>query len=262
MKWECLSAHEMNRIPRDTVVVLPVGSIEQHGAHLPLGTDSMIVEGIVEAVDQAFGGSLLILPVQRIGCSDHHMGFPGTLTLRHETLLSAVLETLSAVVRHGFRRILVLNSHGGNQAIGEVIAQQAAGLCPDTEVVFATWWRVCADELRGIADGEFREVCHACEFETSLMLALHPRLVDMTLARDGGEPRGNVPRPERLRARWGAVLPAAFERLSAHGVYGRPTLASEHKGRRILDAAVKALCELIDSCWPRAAGSDSAGQPA
>lgn len=254
MKWEELSSPEVQGLPRDTVVVLPLGAIEQHGPHLPIGTDSLIVEGIVEALDHVFDGKLLVLPTQRIGCSDHHRSFAGTLTVRHETLLAVILETLGMPIRHGFRRFLVLNSHGGNRAIGEVIAQQAAAQWPEAEVVFATWWQVCASELAGLAEGEFRGVCHACEFETSLMLVLHPRLVNMALAKDAAKAvTASGERSETLRASTRATLAVPFERLSESGVVGRPTLARADKGQRILEAAVKDLRDLLQSCWPSGA---------
>jgi creatinine amidohydrolase len=170
MNWQELTSSDLGSLSRDTVVVLPTASIEQHGPHLPVGTDSYIAESIASALDRDLEGRLLIMPVQRLGCSEHHMAFAGTLTLEHQTFEAVILETLGSMVRQGLRRFLILNSHGGNQAIGGVIAERAAQRWPDVMVVFTSWWRVAADRLRNLAEGEFPSVGHACEFETSLCL--------------------------------------------------------------------------------------------
>src|SRR5712691_10941632 len=120
MRWESLSSKQLDGISRNTVVVLPTAAIEQHGPHLHVGTDSFIAEKISERLDAACKGHLLTLPVQRIGCSEHHMSFAGSLSFAHEVFAAAVMETIGSVVRHGYRRFLVLNAHGGNQSIGGV----------------------------------------------------------------------------------------------------------------------------------------------
>jgi creatinine amidohydrolase len=254
MKWQDLSSRQLGAVSRDTIVIIPTASIEQHGPHLPVGTDSFIGEGIASALDAEFRGRLLILPVQRVGCSEHHMAFPGTLSLQHETFEAVVFETLTSLVRQRLRHFLVLNSHGGNQAIGGVIAEKGAREWKDVELVFASWWKVAAERLKGLVEGEFPSVGHACEFETSLMLALHPQLVNMALAVDDGLP----PRAKQLQSDLlsgpAATLSLPMDRLTRDGVYGRPTLANAEKGRRILHETVCALRELIEACWPQSEG--------
>lgn len=250
MKWERLSSAQLHAFSRDAVVVLPVGAVEQHGPHLPLATDSLIAEGLAAALDQACGGTLLVLPAERIGCSEHHMSFPGSLTHAHETFAAAVLETLGSVIRHGFGRILVLNAHGGNQAIGGVIAEKAAERWPQAEVAFTSWWRVAAGALQDIVEGEYPSVGHACEFETSLMLLFEPSLVDMSQAQDDGIPTAAGPLRGDLLGAAAATLPRSFDRFTRHGVFGRPTLASVEKGEKIAQCVTEALQSLLRSCWP------------
>jgi creatinine amidohydrolase len=215
-----------------------------------VGTDSYIAEGIASALDHEFEGQLLILPVQRLGCSEHHMAFPGTITLQHQTFEEVILETLESMIRQKFRRFLILNSHGGNQAIGGVIAEKAAHRWPDAQVVLASWWRAAAERLKNLVDGAFPSVGHACEFETSLMLTLHPNLVNMALAVDDGLPPSAKPLQHDLLRGPAAALAIPMHRLTQHGVYGRPTLANAAKGRRILEETVAALRDLIVACWP------------
>jgi len=250
MNWQELRSSEVGPLSRDTLVVVPMASIEQHGPHLPVGTDSYIGEAIASALDREFDGQLLILPVQRLGCSEHHMAFSGTLTLQHETFEAVILEALESMVRQGFRRFLILNSHGGNQAIGGVIAEKAAQRWPDAQVVFTSWWRVAAERLKNLVEGAFPSVGHACEFETSLMLAFHPDLVNMALAVDDGLPPPAKPLQHDLLIGAAATLAIPMHRLTQHGVYGRPTLAKAEKGRRILQETVAALRDLIVACWP------------
>jgi len=250
MNWQELRSPELRSLSRDTLLVVPTASIEQHGPHLPVGTDSYIAEAFASALDREFEGRLLILPVQRLGCSEHHMAFPGTLTLQHETFEGVILEVLDSMVRQGFRRFLILNSHGGNQAIGGVTAEKAAQRWTDTQVVFTSWWRVAAERLKNLVEGEFPSVGHACEFETSLMLALHPDLVNMALAVDDGLPPRAEPLQHDLLSGPAAALAIPMHRLTQHGVYDRPTLAKAEKGRRILQETVAALRDLIVACWP------------
>ncbi len=250
MNWQELRSSEIGALSRDTLVVMPVAALEQHGPHLPVGTDSLIAEGITSALDREFEGQLLILPVQRLGCSEHHMAYAGTLTLEHETFKDVALEVLTSMVRQQFRRFLILNCHGGNQSIGGVIAETAGLRWRDAQVVFTSWWRVAADRLRKVMEGSFPSVGHACEFETSLMLAFHPNLVKMALAVDDGLPSPAKLLQFDLLGGPAATLTRPMDRITQHGVYGRPTLATAEKGRRILQEIVAALRELIVTCWP------------
>lgn len=254
MKWEELSTTRIASLPRETACILPLGAVEQHGPHLPTGTDRMIASALADRLDAACGGKLLVMPAPPTGCSDHHMAFAGTLTLRHETFLAAVMETIGAAARHGFRRFLLLNAHGGNGAIGGVIAERASVDWPQAEVIFATWFRTAGPALQSLVEGEYPAVGHACEFETSVMLALRPDLVDMAAAVDDGE----VPASPFLRgdllAGGRAVHARPFDRFTRSGVWGKPTLATAAKGERILAIATSTHLELLSSCWPGAPG--------
>ncbi len=253
MKWEELSSQALGDLPRETVCVLPLGAVEQHGPHLPLATDRIIAEALAERLDAACDGQLLIMPCPPLGCSDHHMAFAGTLSQSHETFKAIVMETLASAVRHGFRRFFLLNAHGGNGAIGTVIAEQAADRWAESDVVFATWFRAASERLRPLVEGEYPAVGHACEFETSLMLVIRPDLVDMSTAQDDGIV---PPSPFRSDLLGGGVAVRAFpfDRITRTGVWGRPTLATAAKGRAILKITVSILQEMLLSCWPDAPG--------
>ena len=250
MQWALLRRTELDAVDRDTPVVLVVAATEQHGEHLPLATDWMIGEAIVERVDREFGGRLLVLPTLRIGCSEHHMGFPGTLTLSHDTFRAWVSDVADSVVRHGFRRIVLLNSHGGNQAVNAVLAEQVGQRHANAEFVVANWWSLALADLAKIQEGGLGSVGHACEFETSLIQHLWPDLVDMSQAADGGiQHRAPMMRSDLVHGRPAAVY-RPFHELTENGVFGKPSLASASKGERVLMAAADGLKRLIGEFWP------------
>lgn len=255
MQMERLSAPAIKALPRDTVVVIPISSTEQHGPHLPVGTDAMIGQGVVDRLDFACGGKLLLLPMLKLGCSEHHMFFGGTLTLSHETFKVAVLEVIDSMFRHGFRRFLIHNSHGGNRAVGGVITEQASRRWPDAEIVFATWFQVAAANLKPLVKGSYPAVGHACEFETSVMQVLHPELVDMTKAVDDGPTDAKWPFKGDLFAGGGAARSLPFTKETKYGVFGKATLATPEKGDRILEITIRDLMAMLEVAWPGCTGA-------
>jgi creatinine amidohydrolase len=252
MKLAELKSPEVAALPRETVVVLPVASIEQHGPHLPVGTDSMIGAAVVDALDTVCNGQLLVAPILSFGCSEHHMFAAGTLTVDHDIFRDTVLATIDSMHRHGFRRFLVSNSHGGNMAVCGVIGEMALARWPDADVVISTWFRLASTAIADLVEGEGLTVGHAAEFETSVMLHCHPDLVDMSLAIDDGivasapELRGDLLRGSA------AGLSKPFNVITRNGVMGRATLANAEKGREILARTAGALAELVANVWPDA----------
>ena len=148
MNWQELRSPNFKTSIGPRPSVLPVAAVEQHGPHLPLATDRMIVEYFAgELNSTAWAASVLVLPSVPVGCSDHHMEFAGSLTLPHETFLGVAKQYLHSAWRHGFRNFLVLNAHGGNQGVCQVLLEQFGTEHRDCQIVVATWWRVAADAL-------------------------------------------------------------------------------------------------------------------
>ena len=252
MLWARLRRGQLDAFDRNTPVILPVASTEQHSDHLPLCTDYLIAEAVLDRVDAALDHKLLILPTQRVGCSEHHMKIPGSLTLKHETFRRVVIDVAESVIRHGFKRIAIVNCHGGNQAINGVIGEQIGQQHPDVECMVVNWSGPAHEKLKALQDGPLGSVGHACEFETSLIQVIAPELVDLESAanNDGGiQPR--------VKSMWFDMLqsPVAhcyrpFDQLSETGAWGKPSLASKEKGKKILDLCVEGLKELIVEFWP------------
>ncbi|MBF9235199.1 creatininase family protein [Microvirga alba] len=248
MRWEKLTTLEIGALDRSIPVILNIGAIEQHGPHLPLDTDAQIGAHFLRELDARHHDKVLILPPVVVCASAHHMDFAGTLTVQHTTLLAYVTDILDSVAAHGFRNILLFNSHGGNQAIGQVILESFGSRHPECQVAMLTWWRIATDALLTVQESPFGGVGHACEFETSLML-----LIDETSVRRDLIPgRSHVMTHEwansdLLRGGKGSLFRTMAEISGGSGVVGDPSLASAEKGRIITGIVVDSLAEIVDS---------------
>jgi creatinine amidohydrolase len=245
MIWQQQTSRQIASCDRTTPVVLPVAAIEQHGPHLPLATDRIINELFCAELDRELGNRVLILPTMAVGCSQHHMDFPGTLTLSHDTFARQAEETLEAVAYHGFKNLVLLNSHGGNQGIGQVMCERFGATHPECRVVAVTWWRAAAAVLAELSETGPGGIGHACEFETSLVLLAAPELVDEQAIPN----RQNVATFEwaegDLLRGADAALYRSMKEMTPSGAYGEPQAASRKKGEAIRDAVVPALKKII-----------------
>lgn len=256
MRWSAMNSRKIDSLTRESICVLPIGAIEQHGPHLPVATDTLIAEAISDELDAACKNALLVLPALSITCSKHHMAFAGTLTIDHSTFRATVEHVLRSAANHGFRRFFLLNAHGGNMAQGVASIEELASTLPACEVVFTTWFRAAADELRPLVEGAYPAVGHACEFETSLIMAIRPDLVDYeAIADDGMVPTSCLLRGDMLSGA-PATRSVPFDKITTNGVWGKPSLASVKKGRKILDSTIPVLKELLAAYWPGAPGLD------
>lgn len=245
MYWQSLTSPRLDQVDRRTPVVLPIAAIEQHGPHLPLATDRIINEHFCREVDTRLRDQVLILPTIAVTCSAHHMGFAGTLTVSHETLLAAIVQTLGSAAAHGFRKLAVFNSHGGNQGIARVALEKLGAAHPGCHVVQATWWQLAAEELLPLNESGPGGIGHAGEFETSLVLLAAPELVDESAIQPRqneatiGWAQGDLLRGPR------ASLYRTMKQVSHNGVQGEPTSASREKGDAITRIVIDALEQLL-----------------
>ena len=174
-----LTSPEIATLAPHTPVVVPVAAMEQHGRHLPLATDSMLLGEVVRRVEPRLGRDALFAPLLWLGNSHHHLEYSGTLSAGPRTYLDLVNDLFENLLGHGFRRILFLNGHGGNitpakQATFEVRQRHRART--DLLLLFASYWDFARPE-QGRSDLVQSSVGHACEWETSMMLAIRPDLV-------------------------------------------------------------------------------------
>ena len=245
MIWDLCTTQEIAAADRSRVVILPLAATEQHGPHLPLATDRLIAEGICGGLETKLGDKILILPCPPVGYSMHHRGFAGTLSLTHAQLMESAATLLGCVQEDGFGNILVLNAHGGNIALAGVLMERLGERCPDARLAFTSWWQVAAEALGEITETGPGGVGHACEFETSLLLHLHPELVRREkIAAGTNVPTHAWAEGDMLRAA-PVKLQRSMAQMTRNGVFGDPRTASAEKGRAILDAVIAALKPVI-----------------
>jgi creatinine amidohydrolase len=223
---------------RDTIV-FALGAVEQHGHHLPLGTDSIFGDELGRAVAERLGA--FRAPTMQIGCSSHHLAFPGTMSIEQETLELLVGDVIRGWARHGFRRIVLLPTHGGNFA-PVTAAVERLGPIEGVKVIAVADLGMLAEATIGLgqqlgvtaAEGGV----HAGEWETSMMLDLRPQLVDMEHAVPGytGELEAGLPR----------FFAEGIHALSDTGVFGDPRRASAENGRKYVERLVDLAVEFVE----------------
>jgi creatinine amidohydrolase len=180
MQLADLTWPEVKALPRDTPIVFPVAALEQHGHHLPLFTDSLLLGEIVRRAEPALRDRILFAPLQWLGNSDHHLDFPGTLSAPPRAYLDVLNGMIDNALQHGFRRIVFINGHGGNDVPGRQAvfeARQRHRQRDDLLLLFATYWHLAQPAPEHAGGFRQKEMGHACEWETSMILRLAPHLV-------------------------------------------------------------------------------------
>lgn len=245
MFWDQLTSTRLSELDRRIPVLLNIAATEQHGSHLPVATDRLIGEHFSTLLNQQLAAKVLILPALAIGCSDHHMEFSGTLTLSHSTFAAVVKEVISAVHHHGFFKVILLNSHGGNQGIMQVIVEELGYANPGLHIVGATWWNLAKGELQGITETGPGGTGHACEFETSLIEVIAPQLIDRSQIKKGANEATFQWAEGDMLYGAKASYYRSMKTMTPNGVYGDPTFASAEKGILIQERVVAALSQLV-----------------
>lgn len=236
---------EIDKLDRNTIVLAPFGAMEQHGLHLPLETDSAIAGEIARRTDRALDGNILVLPVQWAGYSPHHMDFAGSITLTAETYIRVAVEIIGSLAKTGFLRFLLLNAHGGNRAILDVAANELKFQYPKATFVTATYWNVAREQLQKLRDSEPGGMGHACELETSMLLAATPHTVRMDRAiADGAWPCSEFLANDMLAGSQ-IGMASSFSEFTKSGANGDPTSATAAKGEAFLNAIVERIATLI-----------------
>ena len=234
MSWEEVKEY----LARDDRVILPLGSTEEHGRHLGLGTDSMEAEAIARGAGEATG--VVVAPTLNYGMALMQMAFPGTISLRPPTLIAVLEDVFRSLYRHGFRRVLVINGHGGNAAALSSAAQMVTQDLIGWRVKSFEWW-TDAESYRVVIETLGEQVgSHASPGETALMLAVCPRAVKL----------------ERLTGRDAPVKPSRemttaqnFAPKYPDGVMGRdPRGATREAGAALLKKSVE-ICTREVEGW-------------
>ncbi len=245
--------HEMTtedfRTPdvKNWIAVLPIAAIEQHGPHLPLVTDTTIAEGAIRRVNELLPNDLPVtfLPVQAVGKSNEHLDAPGTLTLNWDTATRAWMEIGDCVRRAGVRKLVLINSHGGNVPVMDTIALELR-VQHDMMVTATSWTRFGQPE--GVFEtDELAYGIHGGDMETSIMLHLRPDLVRMDKAMNFPSQQQNFAKEFKyLRAYGKQQFGWKVQDLGGcAGVLGNAAAATAEKGRKSLDHAANGFIDLM-----------------
>jgi creatinine amidohydrolase len=245
MFWDQLTSPQIDRLDRRIPVILPMAATEQHGPHLPLATDRMIGEHFCRELDRRMADAVLVLPSMAVGCSDHHLDFAGSLSLSHATFQNQATDMLTSVIGHGFNRLILLNSHGGNQGIGQVVLESVGFAHPNVKIVLATWWKLATESLLSLNETGVGGTGHAGEFETSLMLTIAPDLVDTEAMEDPANIATYAWAEADLLRGGKAGLYRTMRQSTSNGAFGDPRTATADKGVAITEFVVAALSEIV-----------------
>lgn len=231
---------------RRLIAVLPLGAVEQHGPHLPMSVDSCTINGVVTRLARQLpeDSPVLFLPTQSVCKSDEHIDWPGTLTLSAETLIRVLVEIGASVARAGVRKMVLLNGHGGNIPVMDIVARELR-VHHDLMVFSVNWFGLGMPEDI-YSEIEQRHGIHAGDMETSVMLELDPANVDMTAARDFRSRGQDLAEGYRHLGLGRGAKPAwKTQDMNTAGACGEAHLASAEKGRATLDHAVERLVEVM-----------------
>jgi creatinine amidohydrolase len=244
MRFAEMTFPELRRVPRQrTLVLAPIAACEQHSWHLPTITDTLLVTAVAEGVEKNLPERVLLLPTQWLGASSHHLRFGATLSAEVDTHIDLLCDLLRPLVDDGYQRLLLLNGHGGNIDTMHVALRRLQSVYPQRQLSAASYWELAEQELAALAEGPRKTMGHACEFETSMVLALRPELVRGDQIRDD-------PPPSEPALR-GLLLPEDMKQRTDHGAAGYPELATADKGRRMLEAAIERVSEVVTALLGR-----------
>ena len=245
--WFDLTARDFAALDKErTIAVLPIAAVEQHGPHLSVGTDSIIAEGMCRSVAAVLPDdlSVLFLPVQCIGKSNEHLRSPGTITLSAQALISAWTEIGESVARAGIKKLVIVNSHGGNVEIMGIVARELRVRCG--MLVAQCAWRRLGVPQGLFSDKENTFGIHGGDFETSVMLHFAPDRVKMDKAADF------VPKSIQMTKDYTQLRMTGFTAMAwiaednhPEGVAGEAHLATAEKGKQAVDFQVARFIELL-----------------
>jgi len=238
MKFHEMTAPQIRQVPRDAVVVVAlIAACEQHSRHLPVFTDTILCTAVGEGVEAKLPDQVLLLPTLWLGASHHHLRYGGTLSADVDTHATILCELLEPLLADGFERVMILNGHGGNVDTLHVALRKLQPHYPHRHLTGASYWELADKELAALAEGPRKSMGHACEFETSMVLALRPDLVRRDQIED--DP------PSDDAALRGLFTAEDMHQKTDHGCAGYPERASADKGRACLHAAVARACDVV-----------------
>jgi len=245
IEWMRLTAEELRaRAAEDALVIVPVASLEQHGPHMATGVDIILATGVAGRTASgiaATGAPVVVTPCVWTGLAEHHMEFGGTVTLDYDSFAGVLRGVVKSAARHGFRRVMLLNGHGGNSE-AVIVAASEFTIEFGIKVAAGTYWHVVPEVIGPLLERQ-AGLMHACEAETSMMMHLSPASV-----RTERLPEAHGPLSTRVEGQpVGLAMRRSFKALSPSGVVGDARAATAEKGERLLAAISAKLAEVLSN---------------
>jgi creatinine amidohydrolase len=251
-RYEKLTWPEINdAIDMGKVCIVPCGSVEQHGPHLPLDVDIVCPLGIAYGAGQQIPDQVLVLPPVWYGYTGHVMDFPGTINTHYETFIKQVLDITKSLAYHGFKKIILLNGHGSNMPNLDLAARRT-NLETDAECILVAWWNMLTVDREFLPRWRQSKfpggIAHACELETSLYLYLDGDNVRKDKIKNGAVSFNRENSPFNYVDLFGqgpATIISWTSSYSESGVLGEPELATAEKGKQAYEEAVRQLVRFV-----------------
>jgi len=243
IKWEETTAFDIDLTK--SLVLLCVGSTEQHSDYLPLGTDSILGVSLGEAAAKKTNCTVVMLPPQHIGFSPHHRAFPVVLTLSQQVMFAYLMDICRSVYDSGAQKLMILNSHGGNQTCLQSVVNEI-GAVLGKQAVLVRYWDLISKVIGSIRESGPGGMGHAGEFETSLMLHFRPDLVHTDRIDDRPPAEGSDWHHPDMFAANKIYIYKPFNEYSPKGNIGQPILGTSEKGGKIASLVIDELAKLMD----------------
>ena len=247
LHWIDLTKNQFDGLKKSALVAVNFSSTEQHSNHLPVGTDGFIGEAVLTEAARRAKATVVVMPSVRYGYSPHHKFAPGFVTLRQRVLTDLCRDLCGCVAANGFRKMAIMNSHGGNtpalhSALNEVGEEYEGKL----DLALFTHWDLIGDAIARVRESAIGGTSHAGEFETSLMMHLRPDLVVPGLIEECAPAPSDLYNETDLAGSKKYISFYSFNRFNASGHVGQPHLASPEKGKLFFEEAVNATAEFLD----------------
>jgi len=228
---------ECDAVSRDVVVMIPTGSCEQHGPHLPLFTDTILASAAADAVEARLPDKVLLTPPLWLGASGHHLAMTGTLSASFSAYIGALQSVVESLIPHGFHKFYVINGHGGNTEPNGVALRELKSKYLNCTFGHRGYFSFIGPEIEDVMTGPVKTIMHACEAEASLMMHVAPGLVRTDKLRDDG--LTTSPSVQGVIHH--------FDELTEQGSLGYATLATAEKGRKLFELAVEGCIREIET---------------
>ncbi len=231
---------------KDRVVILNVSATEDHGPHMPLDTDTVLGMAVARGVADKVPDEVFVMPPIPYGFNEHHKDFPGVIWIQPETLIAFVTDVTRSLAYHGFRRILLLNSHGSNHPVLDLAARKTV-IESSIICVSASYWNLCNERVNELRKSEIGGIAHAGEFEAAMYKHLHPELVDLDKAEAQNlhDPNSRFFNLDLAKGGGKAMLMRWWSEISPDGTMGDPTVADAATGEKFLEAAIEETAALV-----------------